>query len=161
MKQNTRIALAGLLSATGAALHALAEEISSASPSAATDKPEAAPEPAEPAEAPKPKRAPKAEKAAPAPAPTPEPESAPAPTEEKPADPAPTTDEETQEAKDARYQANRAMIQPFVQNPNWTADKRAALKGILAKLSPTTGALVDLPLSNQEAFERDFEALTL
>lgn len=154
MKQNTRITLACLLTATGAALHALAEEISSATP---TDKPEAAPEPVE---APKPKRAPKAEKAAPAPAPTPEPE-APAPTEEKPADPAPAADEETQEAKDARYQANRAMIQPFVQNPNWTADKRAALKGILAKLSPATGGLVDLPLANQEAFERDFEALTL
>lgn len=158
MKQNTRIALAGLLTATGAALHALAEEISSVSPPTATDKPEASPQ--EPAEAPKPKRAPKAEKAAPAPVPTPEPE-APAPTEEKPADPAPAADEETQEAKDARYQSNRAMIQPFVQNPNWTADKRAALKGILAKLSPSTGALVDLPLANQEAFERDFEALTL
>lgn len=156
MKQNTRIALAGLLTATGAALHALAEEITNTpNPLTPTDKPEAAPEPAE---APKPKRAPKAEKAAPAPASTPEPET---PVEEKPADPAPAADEETQEAKDARYQANRAMIQPFVQNPNWTADKRAALKGILAKLSPTTGGLVDLPLANQEAFERDFEALTL
>jgi outer membrane biosynthesis protein TonB len=160
MKQNTRIALAGLLSATGAALHALAEEITNGiSPgecSKETNLPTTTVEPA-----PKPKRG-KAAAAQPEPTPepTPEPE-APTQTEEKPADPAPAADEETQEAKDARYQANRAMIQPFVQNPNWTADKRAALKGILAKLSPTTGALVDLPLSNQEAFERDFEALTL
>jgi len=156
MKQNTRIALAGLLTATGAALHALAEEITSVSPSATTDKPEA---PQEPAEAPKPKRAPKAEKAA---QPTPPQEPATPAEPEKPADAASAADdEESQEDKDKRYQENRAKIQPYVQNPNWTADKRAALKGILAKLSPGTGALVDLPLANQEAFERDFDALTI
>lgn len=92
MKQTTRIALAGLLSAAGAALNAFASELNGS---------EATPEPAAPAEAPKKGKAKAAEKPAPA-------TEAPAQAEE------PKKEESTVTGK--TYEELQALIRPVVKN---------------------------------------------
>lgn len=89
MNNNTRIALAGLLSATGAFINAFAAEIIGNGLPETTDRPAETP-------AAKPKKAPKAEKPA-----------------EKPAEPETAAEEPAAEGKS--YEELRALIEPLVK----------------------------------------------
>lgn len=166
MKQTTRIAVAGLLSAAGAALQAIASEISGATP-VETSEPtvETATQPDAPAPTKKPRKA-AAEKPAETVATPAEPE--PKATAEALAELEPLGDGESQEDKDARYAKNRELIGPLVKGVKKEGSETEyaiqpqglKVKTIIEKLSPT-GKLPDLPLSKQAEFEGDIEALTM
>lgn len=142
MKPTTKIAIAGLLSAAGAVLNALATEFGN-SPSGGGGE---APEVSAPAEAPtKPKKAPKAEKPA-----------------EKPADPAPAeTAAEEPAAAPAEggktYEELKAIIAPLV-----ASGEGLQVKAIIKKYDPesTPPSLKTMPAKNHAAFEKDIQALT-
>lgn len=166
MKPTTRIALAGLLSAAGSALHAFAAELGGSTP-AETSEPAAENTTKEAAaEAPtrKPRKAAAEKPVAPAePEPQPEPTAAPVEPE-----PTPEAEGETQEEKDARYAKNRALIEPLVKGVKVEGSETeykikpqgGAVKAIIKKYSPTE-KLPDLPLDKQADFEGDIEALTM
>lgn len=134
MNNTTKLALAGLLSATGTFINALAAELSG----------QPTPEPAAPAEAPtKPKKTPKAEKPAEKPIePEPEPET-PAPTEAK-------------EEGGKTYDELRELIQPLVKG-----GQGEDVKKVIAKYAPEGGlkVLATLP-QHHAAFEKDLAALS-
>lgn len=179
MKPTTRIALAGLLSAAGSALHAFASEMCDGIPAAdpapaglgasvppGTITSPSADIPNIPVEAPtrKPRKT-AAEKPVAATEPEPQPEPIPAPAEPEPA---PEAEGETQEQKDARYAKNRALIEPLVKGVKVDGSETeykikpqgGAVKAIIKKYSPTE-KLPDLPLDKQADFEGDIEALTM
>ena len=135
MKPSTKIAIAGLLSAAGAVLSALAGEFGGEAPASADAA--AAPE------APKPTK-PKKEKAAAAPAPEPEPDK-----KEEPAAEEPTEGGKT-------YEQLRALIEPFVK-----AGQGDDVKKIIKKYDPdsTTPSIKTMPAKNHAAFEKDIAAL--
>lgn len=168
MKPTTRIALAGLLSAAGSALHAFAAELGGSTP-AETSEPSVFTH-EDPAQAEgRTKRGRKSkteEPVAPAePESQPEPPAAPADPEPEPA---PEAEGETQEQKDARYAKNRALIEPLVKGVKVEGSETeykikpqgGAVKAIIKKYSPTE-KLPDLPLDKQADFEGDIEALTM
>lgn len=131
MKNTTKIALAGLLSAAGSLLNALAAEYSGADAPESTAAP-VAPDPA------KPKKAPKAEKPA-----------------EKPADPAPT--EETTEASaegGKSYEELRALIEPLVKG-----GQGEDVKKVIAKYGANLKEVSTKPQTHA-AFEKDLAALS-
>lgn len=160
MKQTTRIAVAGLLSAAGSALQAFAQEICDTIPAGepATDPVTTQ------TEAPtKRGRKPAAEKpVTPTPETGPQPEPTPTPAEE------PKEEGESAEAKEARYQRNRGLIEPLVKGVKKEGSETEyaiqpqgqAVKAIIKKYSPTE-KLPDLPLDKQADFEGDIEALTM
>jgi len=142
MKQTTRTALAGLLSAFGAALNALAAEISAGEEST----PEAA--------APPKTRARKSVAAQETVAGNPEPStSAPPASKGETAQTSNGAAEESPEENTKRYEANRALIEPIVKSGNGPA-----VKNVISKYS--TNGLKELPIANQAAFEKDLESLS-
>ncbi len=154
MKATTRIAIAGLLSAAGSALTALAAEINSGGAEPQDNTPA---EPSAAAEAPAPK--PRKTKAAPAPvvetpaAPA-EPE---APAEEKPADPAPETPAAPAgTVTNPDYPRMKKLIEPIVTGDS--EDMKKQLKAIILKYSPN-GGLKTMEAKNHAAFEKDLDAL--
>lgn len=166
MKPTTRIALAGLLSAAGSALHAFAAELGGSTP-AETSEPAAenvGREATEPAPSKRGRKS-KTEEPVAATEPEPQPEPAAAPAEPEPA---PEAEGETQEEKDARYAKNRALIEPLVKGVKVEGSETeykikpqgGAVKAIIKKYSPTE-KLPDLPLDKQADFEGDIEALTM
>lgn len=173
MKPTTRIALAGLLSAAGSALHAVSQELLEGVPATAENSgwhdqngpcpaPDSEPAPAAPTR--KTRKA-AAEKPVAPTEPEPQPEPTPAPAEPEPA---PEAEGETQEEKDARYAKNRALIEPLVKGVKVEGSETeykikpqgGAVKAIIKKYSPTE-KLPDLPLDKQADFEGDIEALTM
>lgn len=164
MKQTTRIAVAGLLSAAGAALQAIASEIGGATP-AETSEPTVETSTQAEVQAPtkKPRKA-AAEKPVGTVATPAEPEARPDPVVVE----VPAGDGETQEEKDARYTKNRALIEPLVKGVKKEGSETEyaiqpqgqAVKAIIKKHSPTE-KLPDLPLDKQADFEGDLEALTM
>ena len=145
MKPNTRIAIAGLLSAAGAALNAFAAELSGATPPENPSEPvaETQPEPT------KPKRTRAVKEEAPAPTePT-------APAEEKaaPVEAKPAADETI--VSEEQYQELRALIEPLVKG-----GQGADVKTIIAKYSDS-GKLREIRAAQKAAFEKDIEAISL
>lgn len=164
MKPTTRIALAGLLSAAGSALHAFAAELGGSTP-AETSEPSVFTH-EDPAQAEgRTKRGRKSKTEEPVSAAEPQPEPTPAPAEPEPAADA---EGESQEKKDARYAKNRALIEPLVKGVKVEGSETeykikpqgGAVKAIIKKYSPTE-KLPDLPLDKQADFEGDIEALTM
>lgn len=144
MKTNTRIAIAGLLSAAGSVLTALASEFNNAA-----DCPANAPaEPASPADAPTPVKArkPKAEK--------------PAPVEEPAAETTEAAAEEPAAANGSvegkTFEELKALIEPFVK-----AGQGLEVKKLIAKYDPesATPSIKTMPAKNHAAFERDLAPL--
>lgn len=142
MNNNTRIALAGLLSATGAFINALAAEFGN-SPSGGGVTPEAAqgvdPTPG----AAKPKKTPKAEKPAEKPAET---HAAAAASEE--------TAEQAEKTKAKTYEELKAMIEPLVKNA-----QGPDVKKVIAKYAVNLQELATKP-EHHAAFETDLAALS-
>lgn len=133
MNNNTRIALAGLLSATGAFINALGAEFGGVTPEAAQG---VDPTPA----AAKPKKTSKAEKPA-----------------EKPADPAPAetaAETTTEETKAKTYDELKAMIEPLVKNA-----QGPDVKKVIAKYAVNLQELATKP-EHHAAFETDLAALS-
>lgn len=140
MKPSIKIALAGLLSAAGALISALAAEFGGAAPTSPEDAATPTPEP----EKKKPGRPAKekpAEKA----------------TEEKPvaAEPEASSDEPVEGAK--TYEELRALIEPLVKD-----GKGNDVKALIKKYDPDSGSpsIKTMPAKNHAAFERDIMALT-
>lgn len=146
MKNSTRIAIAGLLSAAGSVLTAFASEFSGEAP--ASSESAAAPE------APKTTK-PKKEKTTPAPAQpeTPAEQDTPVtPAAEKLAAP---------EVTNPKYEEHRALIAPLVQGEDSTAELRQQVKDLIKKYDPdnTPHSLKTMPTKNHAAFEKDIAAL--
>ncbi len=142
MKTNTRIAIAALLSAAGAALNAFAAELNGSGGEA---QPTASPE--TPA-AEKPVKAPKAPKA---PKETVQPETPVTPAEpETPAEPA-------EEATGKTYEELKAAIEPIIK-----AGQGAEVKKLIAKYDPdaATPSIRTMPAKNHEAFLKDLAPLS-
>lgn len=136
MKNTTKIALAGLLSAAGSLLNALAAEYGGADSPQRTDTPE----PGTPAEAPKKTRG----KAA-------------APTAEKPAEPAAETPAEPSEepaAEGKSYEELRALIEPLVKG-----GQGEDVKKVIAKYGANLKEVSTKPQTHA-AFEKDLAALS-
>jgi len=138
MKNTTRTAIAGLLSAFGAALNALAAEITAGEEST----PEAA--------APPKTRKPRGTAASPDPVQT---TTAAETTSTAQATTASSNGAESPEEAEARYAKNRALIEPIVKSGNGPAVKAA-----IAKYS--ANGLKELAAKDQEAFEKDIEELS-
>lgn len=132
MKPTTKVAIAGLLSAAGAVLSALAAEYSGAT-CPETVAP-VAPDPA------KPKKTPKAEKPV-----------------EKPADPAPgeiSQEEPAAETEGKSYEELRASIEPLVK-----AGQGEDVKKVIAKYGANLKEIATKP-GTHAAFEKDLAALS-
>jgi hypothetical protein len=130
MKSNTRIAIAGLLSAAGAVLNAFAAEFNGTEPDSAA-----------PAETPKKTRG----------------KAAAAPVAETPAEPAapaePTAPaEETTEGKS--YEDLKALIAPLVKE-----GKGEEVKKVIKKYAGEGGSLKTLEAKHHASFEKDIAAL--
>lgn len=133
MKQTTRITIAGLLSAAGAVLSALASEFSGAPTQETSDAPAA------PAEKP---TKPKKEKAAAAA--TPEPEKKEETTAEEPVEGGKT------------YEELRALIEPYVKG-----GQGEDVKKLIKKYDPSeTPSIKTMPAKNHAAFEKDLATLS-
>ena len=146
MKPTTRIAIAGLLSAAGAALNAFAAELSGATPPENPSEPvaETQPEPAKP----KRTRAVKEEQASVA--------ETTAPAEEKTAPVDGANDNDSARiVSEEQYQELRAMIEPLVKG-----GQGADVKTIIAKYSDS-GKLREIRAAQKAAFEKDIEAISL
>lgn len=145
MKNTTKVAIVGLLSAAGSLLNAFALEFAGDALEAANP------------ETPAPKRGKKATTAVvetPA-EPTPEPTAAePAQPAETPATPAPAGD-----ITNPKYQEHRALINPLVTGDQSTAELRAEVKKIVEKYSPNGGLKV-MAEKHHAAFEKDIAALS-
>ncbi len=138
MKTNTRIAIAALLSAAGAALNAFAAELNGnggeAQPTASPETPAA--------EKPVKTRRPKE---------TAQPETPVTPAEpEAPAEPA-------EEATGKTYEELKAEIEPLIKN-----GQGPAVKKLIAKYDPdaATPSIRTMPAKNHAAFLKDLEALS-
>lgn len=145
MKPNTRIAIAGLLSAAGHVLNAFASELgdeevptSPGTPKKTRGKAAAAAEPEKPVETPA--------------------ETAVEPEPEKPTEtPAPTVP--AGDITNPKYQEHRALINPLVTGDQSTAELRAEVKKIVEKYSPNGGLKV-MAEKHHAAFEKDIAALS-
>lgn len=134
MKPSTRLTIAGLLSAAGAFLSALANEFSSEAPASAEAAAAPTPEPA----ALKAKKT-KAEK------PAPEPEKV-----EEPATPA--QPESAEEPTGKSYEELRALIKPLVEG-----GQGAEVKAVIGKYA---ASLKEIQPKDHAAFEKDLAALS-
>lgn len=129
MKPNTRIALAGLLSAAGSLLNAFAAEFGADAPEAAT-----------PADAPTPKRGKKTTEK---------------PAETAPVEPAaePPAEEPATMGEGKTYEELRALIEPLVK-----AGQGEDVKKVIAKYAANLKELATKP-EHHAAFEKDLAAL--
>lgn len=136
MKQTTKIAIAGLLSAAGAVFTAFAAEFTGATPET--------PDP----ETPAPKKAAKEKK--PAPAAPAEPHAGAAASEAQAEQPEPTSEGKT-------YEELRALIAPLVKD-----GQGEEVKKVIAKYDPDSNppSLKTMPAKNHAAFEKDIAALS-
>jgi hypothetical protein len=131
MKNTTKVAIAGLISAAGAVLNAFAAEFGS----------EAQPE----------TEAPKAKRTKPA---------APAATVETPATATPETTAEPEiaaEGEGKTYDELRALIAPIVKQG---AEQGEEVKKIIRKYAGENGTLRTLEARHHAAFEKDIQALS-
>lgn len=148
MKPNTRIAIAGLLSAAGSLLNAFAAEFGEGVSETST--------PAEPPKTRKPRGA-AAEKPVDPPAETTTTEAA-AAEPEKPAE-TPAATAPAGDITNPKYEEHRALIMPLVKGDQSTAELRAEVKKIVEKYSPHGGLKV-MADKNHAAFEKDIAALS-
>jgi hypothetical protein len=137
MKQTTRIAIAGLLSAAGSVLTALASEFNSEAPASPESAATPTPEPAKPVKAKKEKPA----------APV---------VEEKPAEPeTPAESAEEPSASGKTYEDMKAVIAPLVQE-----GRGEEVKQVIRKHAGAEGTLKTMDPKFYGAFEKDIQALT-
>jgi hypothetical protein len=137
MKNTTKVAIAGLLSAAGAVLNAFATEFGNAPSGGGEAQPEA--------------EAPKAKRTKPA---------APAPTVETPAAAAPEAapqPEAAAEGEGKTYDELRALIAPIVKQG---AEQGEEVKKIIRKYAGENGTLRTLEARHHAAFEKDIQALS-